>query len=201
MRATQRLPAQEKDSKGGLGMRLRLRRKVRNMSLQEVSSLAGISIGQLSQIERGLTMPSINSMTAICAALEMPVAWLFDDAGTSQDDPDDGIVVRHRRRRILDLGEKRTVKELLTPDACTGIQMCRMTLKPGGSTGDTPYNHPQGFKCGTVLSGTVMLEVDAKPYRLEAGDSFAFPATCMIRFWCVGDENAEMIWVASPASY
>jgi mannose-6-phosphate isomerase-like protein (cupin superfamily) len=101
----------------------------------------------------------------------------------------------------LDLGDKRTIKELMTPDACTAIQMCRMVLKPGGSTGDTPYNHTVGAKCGVVMAGRVLLEIDEKTYHLNTGDSFAFDARCMIRFECEGDEEAHMIWVASPAHY
>lgn len=182
----------------GIGPRIRQRRKVRSMSLQDVAQRANISIGQLSQIERGLTMPSINSMTAICLALEMPVSWLFHPIDDLEEDP---FVVRHNRRRVLDLGDKRTVKELMTPDSCTAIQMCRMVLKPGGASGDTAYNHPDGAKCGVVLSGRVLLEIDGKSYHLSTGDSFAFDARCMIRFQCEGEEDADMIWVGSPAHY
>ena len=182
----------------GLGTRLRRRRKVRGLSLKEVARRAEVSIGLVSQVERGLTMPSVRSLGAICNALEMPVGWLFDitDMGDA-----DTLVVRRHQRRVLDLGTKGMVKELMTPDSCTGIQMMRLVIRPGGSTGDTPYNHPSGDKCGTVLSGQLRLEVDGDTRRLNAGDSFAFEATCMIRFWCEGSEAAEVLWVVTPAVY
>ena len=184
----------------GIGPRLRRRRKVRNLSLQDVARRAEISIGLLSQIERGLTMPSVRSLSAVCAALEMPVGWLFDQPGTD-DQPDSAVIVRRHQRRILDLGAKGMVKELMTPDECGGIQMMRLVIRPGGSTGESPYNHPEGAKCGTVISGTLGLEVDGVEYRLEPGDSYAFDATSLIRFWSVGQEETVVIWVVSPAVY
>lgn len=187
--------AAERDS---LGARLRRRRKVRGLSLKEVARRAEVSTGLISQVERGLTMPSVRSLGAICGALEMPVGWLFD---TADADETDDLVVRRHQRRVLDLGAKGMIKELMTPDSCTGIQMMRLVIRPGGSTGETPYNHPSGAKCGTVLSGQLMLEVDGDTRRLNAGDSFAFEATRMIRFWCEDSEAAEVLWIVTPAVY
>ncbi|MDO5706817.1 MAG: XRE family transcriptional regulator [Paracoccus sp. (in: a-proteobacteria)] len=181
-----------------IGSRIRRRRKVRGMSLKEVAQRAEVSIGLISQIERGLTMPSVRSLGAICAALEMPVGWLFDHPAP----PDDSrILVRRHQRRVLDLGAKGMAKELMTPDSSTGIQMMRLVIRPGGSTGQTPYNHPSGAKCGTVLRGTLALEVDGEVHLIGPGDSFAFEATRMIRFWCEGNEVTEVIWVVTPAVY
>lgn len=191
-------PATPAKDPSGIGPRLRARRKVRGMSLQQVAARAEVSIGLLSQIERGLSMPSVRSLRAICAALEMPVGWLFDAPEAGVPDP---VVVPRHRRRVLDLGHKGMIKELLTPDECRGIQMMRLVIRPGGVSGQTAYNHPEGAKCGTVLSGVLGLEVDGEVHRLEAGDSFAFDATRMIRFWADGTCEAVVIWVVSPAVY
>ena len=186
------------DSGSNFGPLLRQRRKVRGLSLKEVAAKADVSIGLLSQIERGLTMPSVRSLGAICKALEMPVGWLFE----SGDQTGGGsLVVRSHARRVLDLGAKGMVKELMTPDSCGGIQMMRLVIRPGGATGDIPYNHPTGAKCGTVLSGVLGLEVDGEVHRLSAGDSFAFEATRFIRFWCEGDQDTVLLWVVAPAVY
>lgn len=180
-----------------IGERLRQRRKVRGASLKVVAARAGVSIGLLSQIERGLTMPSVRSLQAICAALEMPVSWLFEDGGQGCEPH----VVRAHQRRVLDLGDKGMRKELMTPDAMTGIQMMRLIIRPGGSTGDAPYCHETGSKCGTVLSGALGLEIDGETVVLHPGDSFAFPAKSMIRFWCEGQDVTEAFWIVTPAVY
>jgi len=184
----------------GIGHRLRLRRKVRGLSLQAVAGRSGVSIGQLSQIERGISAPSPRALQAVCAALDMPVGWLFDSDGA--DDPADaGLIVRAGKRRVLDLGAKGMAKELLTPDAVPGIQMMRIVIRPGGASGDTPYNQGEGAKCGMVLRGLLGLELEGRRYELHAGDSFAFDATAWHRFWCAGAEDCEVIWVVTPAVY
>lgn len=60
-----------------VGETLRLRRQMRGMSLKQVAEPAGISVGMLSQVERGLAAPSIKTLRAICSAMDMPVNWLF----------------------------------------------------------------------------------------------------------------------------
>lgn len=184
-----------------IGTRLRDRRKLRQMSLQAVADRAQISVAQLSQVERGLSMPSIEAMMAICAALDMPVSWLFDNAGPGEAGAAEDFIVRRGQRRILDLAARGMTKEMLTPDSCRDVQMMRILIRPGGSTGPSPYNHAEGAKCGTVLAGVLMLELEGRVRRLQPGDSFAFPARTMIRFWNEGPEETEVIWVGSPAFY
>jgi transcriptional regulator with XRE-family HTH domain len=181
----------------GIGRKLRLRRTIKGLALQEVAEKADISIGLLSQIERGVTTPSLKSLRQICAALDMPVGWLFDVPEGEHDD----VVVRASARRRMKLGPRGMTKELLSPDTVPGIQMIRIIIQPGGSSGDQPYNNESGAKCGTVLGGTLGLEVDGQSYVVATGDSFAFPAQKLHRFWCVGDQAVELIWVVTPAVY
>jgi transcriptional regulator with XRE-family HTH domain len=181
----------------GIGRKLRLRRSIKGFSLQEVAEKAEISTGLLSQIERGVAMPSIKSLRQICAALDMPVGWLFDVPEGEHDD----VVVRSNSRRIMTLGPKGMTKELLSPDAVPGVQMIRIVIQPGGSSGAQPYNNVSGAKCGVVLAGTLGLEVEKQEHILAAGDSFAFAATRLHRFWCAGEQPVELIWVVTPAVY
>lgn len=185
---------------GSIGRKLRLRRKVRGRSLQEVAAESGVSIGQLSQIERDISSPSLRSLRLICAALDMPMGWLLD-SDDSEGTEADQVVVRRNNRRILDLSGQGMVKELLTPDSCPGVQMMFITLQPGGSSGERPYNHSEGAKCGSVLEGTLGLAIEDGTYTLETGDSFAFDASRLHRFWCIGDQACRIAWVVAPAIY
>jgi transcriptional regulator with XRE-family HTH domain len=183
----------------GVGQKLRLRRKVRGLSLKDVADRSGLSIGLVSQIERGLSTPSLRALNQICGALDMPIRWLFD--GSAEDSEEDGVVVRARNRRQLDFGSRGMAKDLMSPDTVPEIQMMRITIQPGGSSGDSPYNNPGGAKCGTVTKGLFGLMVDGREYVLGPGDSFAFHATSQHRFWCAGDEPCQVIWVVTPAVY
>src|SRR5438128_6172621 len=56
------------------GMRLRQRR-----TLREVSSSARVSLGYLSEVERGQKEPSSELLAAICGALDVELSELFQE--------------------------------------------------------------------------------------------------------------------------
>ncbi|MBS0639647.1 MAG: cupin domain-containing protein [Proteobacteria bacterium] len=179
-------------------MKLRLRRTIRSMSLQEVATTADISIGLLSEIERGIATPTLKVLRGICQALDMPIGWLFSEAET---DEADHVVVRRNSRRRMNLGPSGMLKELMTPDTVQDLQMMRIVIEPEGTSGEKPTTEQPGAKCGMVVSGKLGLRVDGRECTLEAGDSFAFKASASLQFWCVGERPVELIWVVTPAMY
>lgn len=64
-----------------LGRQIRLARTERAWTLKDLSEASGVSVSQLSSIERGAHLPSIESLVAVATALgRRPSAWL-DAAG------------------------------------------------------------------------------------------------------------------------
>ncbi len=60
-----------------LGRQVKLARTERDWTLKDLSEASGLSISQLSSIERGAHLPSVESMVAIATALgRQPSAWL-----------------------------------------------------------------------------------------------------------------------------
>ncbi len=60
-----------------LGRQIRLTRAARGWTLKDLSEASGVSISQLSSIERGAHLPSIESFLAVANALEAkPSDWL-----------------------------------------------------------------------------------------------------------------------------
>ncbi len=147
----------EVDADLSLGLKMRQIRKVRGLSLQSVAKRAGVSIGLVSQIERGLTSPSIRSLRQLGAALDVPVERFFGDAEAPE--PDDGdIVVHPRNRRVLDLKGKGIIKELLNPPGTNSLALMIVVVEPGGSSGNEFYDH-EGDEAGLVLAGKIELWV------------------------------------------
>jgi DNA-binding NtrC family response regulator len=60
-----------------LGRRIKLLRVERSWSLKELAAASGISVSQLSSIERGAHMPSMESLLALCTALEVKPSELL----------------------------------------------------------------------------------------------------------------------------
>lgn len=60
-----------------LGRQIRLARTERSWTLKELSESSGVSVSQLSSIERGTHLPSIESLLAIASALgRQPSVWM-----------------------------------------------------------------------------------------------------------------------------
>ena len=60
------------------GVRVRLLRKERNLTMEKLAELSGIDYRQLSYIELGEVNPTISSSSAIAKGLQIPLKDLFD---------------------------------------------------------------------------------------------------------------------------
>ena len=181
-----------------IGREIRSLRKVRGMSLQELGRLTEKSVGYLSQIERGLSHPSITALQSISSALGVQIGWFFPQ-GDAGDPTDRGVVVRHTTRRRLSF-ESGVTDYLLSPNLSGALELLLSEFAPGASNGDAPYSHA-GEEAGLVLSGTLELWVDDDHFLLSAGDSFSFRSTRMHRYRNPSKEITRVVWVVTPPSY
>src|ERR1700760_1901695 len=65
----------------GIGDVLRRARTEHGGTLREVSDSARVSLGYLSEVERGRKEASSELLSAICGALEVPLSRVLSDAG------------------------------------------------------------------------------------------------------------------------
>jgi len=65
-----------------IGSNLRAHREHQKRSLRDVSASARVSLGYLSEIERGRKEASSELLACICDALDLELADLLDDAST-----------------------------------------------------------------------------------------------------------------------
>jgi transcriptional regulator with XRE-family HTH domain len=183
-----------------LGERVRHRRKAQNMSLKEVAQLANISISLLSQIERGISSPSVRVLASLANALNVGLGNLFDESLNLISQERDKIVVRAGERKHLGFWRTGISKELLTPQTGeSGLEIFMVVIEPGGNTGSQVYTH-EGEEGGMVLEGAITIEVDGKVYQLSEGDSFRFGSGRPHSFSNVEKEPARVIWVNAHVS-
>ncbi len=181
-----------------LGQRMRGMRQRRNWTLQEMSTRSGLSIGMLSQIERGLSSPSIRSLQKLAEIFAVPIGWFFSESQGASQGP--AWIQRRAQCRILDLSAKGITKELLSPDGDGAIELMRITIEPGGSSGEAPYQH-LGEDAGTVIEGVLELEVNGVIALVQTGDSFRFPSCEPHRFGNPGPMRCVVIWAVTPPLY
>ena len=178
-----------------VGQRIRDLRRARAMSLEAVAARTELSIGFLSQIERGLSSPSLRVLATLADVLGVGIAGLF---GAKENDAaaPDAIVTRERERAELNLWRTGISKQLLSPAGSEGrLNLFLVHMEPGGSTGDELYTH-DGEEAGLVIEGEMKLTVDAESWTLKHGDSFRFASRRPHRFSNPsGDSRAVVLWV------
>ena len=102
-----------------VGQRIRDLRRTRAMSLETVAVRADLSIGFLSQIERGLSSPSLRVLATLADVLGVGIAGLFG-AGENTSAVPDAVVTRERQRPELNLWRTGISKQLLSPAGSDG---------------------------------------------------------------------------------
>jgi transcriptional regulator with XRE-family HTH domain len=178
-----------------VGQRIRDLRRTRAMSLEAVAARTELSIGFLSQIERGLSSPSLRVLATLADVLGVGIAGLF---GAKENDAaaPNAIVTRERQRAELNLWRTGISKQLLSPAGSEGrLNLFLVHMEPGGSTGDELYTH-DGEEAGLVIEGEMKLSVDAESWTLKHGDSFRFASRRPHRFSNPSsDSKAVVLWV------
>ena len=177
-----------------VGRRIRDLRREHELSLETVAGRTDLSIGFLSQIERGLSSPSLRVLATLADVLGVGIAALFGSQPT--DTTSGGVVTRQLQRAELKLWRTGISKQLLSPASTENrLNLFLVHMEPGGNTGDELYTH-DGEEAGLVLEGEMTLTVDAETWSLKQGDSFRFASRRPHRFSNPADDaKAVVLWV------
>ena len=70
-----------RSSRETLGHRIRLLRVKRDWSLKDLAGRTSLSVSQISSIERGAHLPSMESLLAICRAFEKRPSEVLGETG------------------------------------------------------------------------------------------------------------------------
>jgi len=153
-----------------LSQRIKQRRKALRLSQRDLAERVGLTSGFLSQIENGLTIPSIESLQAISEVLGEPLTdsdfLVASDVKSS--------VVRKGRRLKLQLPGTDVVFELLTSDLKQPMDvfMVTMTAEQGDLTvALSPCSAEVSIY---TIEGGLDIKLGEKAYQLGEGDSIYF---------------------------
>jgi transcriptional regulator with XRE-family HTH domain len=178
------------------GRDIRALRKARGLTLTELAMRLGRSVGWMSQVERGLSSPSIADLRAFADVFAVPVSLFFGH--DVQKENERGVIVRAGRRRSLGTSDSGLVEELLSPDLGGSFEVLRSEFAPGAELKTASLRPTE--EAGYVVSGRFDIEIEGIWHVLSAGDSFRFDRK-PFRWRNPGTEPAVVVWVVSPPVY
>jgi len=176
-----------------LGEKVKQLRQDQGFTLAALADRTGLSVGSLSQLERGQANPSFTTIADIAEGLGVGLGFFFDLA----DNPEE-MIVRRQRRKLITNPYGETVS-LLTPDTRHSYVVLYSEMEPGAQD-KGPHSHA-GEEFYLVLRGAYRLHLEDQVYDLFEGDSIIYRSN--LSHWAENpsDEVGQYVTVISPPSY
>ena len=174
-----------------IGRQLRKLRLQRGLSLAPVAESAGISVGFLSALERSQMSASVGTLRKLARFYKTNILDFFE--------PAEGVnhLVSPDQRKILEAGPG--VRMELLAWGNTVMEPHLFRIAPNAGSGE-PYSH-EGEEFLYVLRGELQISVEAKEYRLKAGDSFYFESSSPHHWLNPGQSESWILWVNTPPTF
>lgn len=173
-----------------LGPRLKELRAAHRMSLRELAQETDLSATLLSQIERGVTEPSLKSLRRIAEVFGQSIATLFDE-----DPP--GVFVSKAGSRSYIRSPKGTIQYERIMPGNPDLTVLRGILDPGASSSEDPWGHV-GVECAYVISGVLTVQVAETSYEVATGDAITFNSNQPHRYSNATQDETVFILSVSP---
>jgi transcriptional regulator with XRE-family HTH domain len=179
---------------GGMIKRLR---KQRNLTLKELAERSNLSVGFLSQLERGLTTIAVDSLQNIARALDVDMSTFFKLSNINQN-----LLIVHSYERTVSYSESdRYIHQYLS----TQIEHRKMfseiiIIMPEEQSHEnigTVFSH-QGEEFIYVIEGILTLNYNHKIYKLHPGDTIHMDSPTPHNWYNSTNQIAKILVVRYP---
>ena len=186
-----------------IGEHLREERTKKGLSQRELARRLGLSASLISQLESGMSKPSVGTLYAIVTELDVSLDQVIRREGLAEEQTSGDTDLGAEETPLLHPGEREAIDlasgvrwEELTAETEPGIDFLHATYQVGGaSTPDESLMRHQGREYGYVISGTLSIQIAFNDYELGPGDSIGFESTRPHRLYNRGDEPVHAIWL------
>lgn len=186
-----------RDRSRELGPVIRRIRERRALRLKDVADKSGFSESYVSQIERGLVLPSVTALGRLGEALGVSVSQLFRKI--ERPDAAQVAVIRPGdRKRLSPDPHSRFQNYLLAPDLRRRMEPVLSRARPGVVS--TTYSH-NGEEFMILLKGTMRIWVGEQVLELAEGDAVYFNSRVPHRWASTGERWIEALWVITPPTW
>lgn len=176
-----------------IGVKIKQLRQQRGLTQEELAARTELTKGFISQLERDLTSPSIATLMDILEALGTDVGSFF------RETEEETVVYGADDMFVKEESDGYTIRWLVTNAQKNALEPILVTIPAGvKGTEDDPH---EGEEFGYVLSGSVVLILGDKRYRVKKGGSFYFRPTRVHALQNAGKAEARVLWVSTPPSF
>ena len=173
-----------------LGEKVNSLRKAKGLTLKELGESASLSASFISQIERGLTSPTVISLAQIARALGVSPSYFFPPP------PQDGPVVRAYARQPFQVAEAEVFYARMGEDFPERVMEPLVCTYPPGFVSEE-FEHP-GEEFVYVLEGQVVFVLSHVEYVMSTGDSIHYRSDQPHHLENRSEQPVQMVYVTTP---
>lgn len=145
-------------------------RKLRGYSYDQLASLTGVSKGMLSQIEKGESSPTVNTLWKIANGLQVSFSSLVEETK-----PTVSVVRLNKKAAVPESNELYQVYPYFPFDASKKFEIYYMELLQG-CVHKSERHHGSVEEYVLVCDGEATITIRGEEYILKKGDSMRFQA-------------------------
>jgi transcriptional regulator with XRE-family HTH domain len=167
-----------------IGNKLKEIRNKRNLSLDEVTKLTGVSKAMLGQIERGQSNPTVSTLWKIATGLKVSFSLFIEE---KQDDLK--VINQNDISPIIEDNNRMKLYPIFPFDANKGFEIFTIELEPGCNHMSTPHN--DGVEEYIIVTeGKIEININDERFILQKGSSIRFVANSPHTYKNVNQDRA-----------
>ena len=178
-----------------LGDKIKTKRTLKNITLEQLANKAGVSKGLISQIENNRTVPSLPVLFNIIHSLDEDLKTFFEDMHDSFTN-NKVLIVRKGQEKMFAKEPVRgfSYKRILTKSLVSqAMDVVLLELKKNASR--KQMIQTDAFECKYILKGSVEYQVEKETFQLQEGDTLFFDGRAAHRLKNIGDAEALILVV------
>ena len=180
-----------------LGERIKNKRVLLGLHLNELAEKVGISPSALSQIEKSKVYPSIFTLKSIAASLQSSIGDLVGENDSIVESP----LVKKTEKKYIKKNGSGAQLYLLSKNDINKLMDTYLVRLPEKSSMHNLIRVSYGHVFCYLLSGEVKFILDEEEYILENGDNIYFNARRSFEISNIQKGICELIWVQSPSNF
>mgnify|MGYP000058900048 CR=1 FL=1 len=174
-------------SDNALGQRMRNQRRRLSFTLQKLAEKSGVSVGYLSQVERGNATPTLGTLSQIAAALNVSADYFIATPRAV-----DSLTSAGKRPRFSVDGSDLEYEQIGADHPDLEMTSFILHVPPGYSSEVVKH---VGEEIIYVLDGEICQRVDGRDYLMRPGDSLHYLGSHPHSWSNQTNKPARIMWV------
>ncbi len=175
-----------------IGERIKRKREILGLQLNDLAKRVGISSSALSQIEKAKSHPTILTLKLIAEHLQTTVGDLIGENESLINNP----VFRREDLTLMEKNESGTELYMLSQQDASKLMDAFLLKFNDDSDSRNLFRQYNGQMFGYLLNGEIQFEIDNKVYVVRKGDSIYFNLKRNYRFQNINKECSELLCVS-----